>query len=138
MPKILEHDLQRALCIFLDGNKHKDGTWNKLPALAPGVVYWHTPNGGDRDGFEAKRFKEIGVKAGLHDLFFLRPTQFECGVFGLLFGVELKKLDGRLSKAQKEMHPRLTGAGMAASIVADTLKDAQDFLYKHSLTIRNY
>lgn len=113
-----------------------DGTRTQPRRLAPGVVYWHTPNGGSRrDAFEGKRLKDIGLKPGIHDLLFLRPTQFECGVFGLLFGMEWKAPGGTLSDAQIEMYPRMARAGLADSIVVDNLTDAKEFCFKHMLTV---
>lgn len=142
MPAISEHDLQRALVLWLDGNPDKNGHPRNTPALAPNVVYWHTPNGGERrDAFEGKRLNQIGLKKGIHDLLFLRPTQFSEGVFGLLFGLELKKPGGpqpptrQLSTAQKEMHPRLLRAGLAASAVVDNLDDAKQFCRLHRLVL---
>ncbi len=135
MPAITEFDLQRAFCIWLDGNPDRNGVPRVQPALAPGVVYWHTPNGGSRSQSEGARFKQIGVKPGIHDLLFLRPTQFESGVYGLLFGMEWKEPGkGRLSESQLTMHPRLMSAGMAASCVVDNLQDAKDFCRRYLLT----
>lgn len=140
-PAITEHDLQKALVIWLTGNPDKSGMPRATPALVPNVVFWHTPNGGERrDAFEGKRLKELGTLAGVHDLLFLRPTQFQEGVFGLLFGLELKKPGGpqpverQLNPAQKTLHPRLLAAGMAASAVVDNLDDAKAFCRQHGLT----
>lgn len=138
MPTPSEFDLQRALCIWLDGNPDREGKPRTTPALAPGVEYWHTPNGGDRDLREAKRLKQSGVKAGVHDLFFLRLTDFGAlGRWGLLFGLELKEPGGkgRLSPAQRAMHPRLLRAGLAASTVIDDLASAKAWLIAHRLAI---
>lgn len=141
MPTPSEWDLQRALCIWLDGNPDPSGNPRVTPALAPGVVYWHTPNGGQRDLREAKRLKQSGVKAGVHDLLFLRPTQFESGVWGLLFGLELKEPGGsqppekHLNAAQRIMHPRLMRAGMAVSTVLDDLAAAKAWCIHHDLAI---
>lgn len=130
---ITEYEIQKAFCIFLDGNPDRNGVPRVQPALAPGVIYWHTPNGGTRNAVEGARLKATGVKPGLHDIFFLRPTQFTEGVFGLLFGMEWKKPGGVLSRAQKEMHPRLLAAGLAASTVVDNLDDAKAFCRLHGL-----
>ena len=139
-PPILEHDLQKAFVIQITGNPDKSGRPRAPVLLRPDVVFWHTPNGGERrDAFEGKRLRELGVQAGIHDIFFLRPTQFSEGIFGLLFGVEFKKPGGaqppsrQLSKAQQAMHPRLIRAGLAASIVVDNLEDAKAFCRLHSL-----
>jgi len=114
--KISEFDLQRAFCIWLDDN------------LAPGVVYWHTPNGGQRNAFEAKRFKEIGVKPGIPDLFFLRA--------GRLYAMEWKEPGkGRLSNTQNLMGVALQGAGLAAYIVVSDLPTARDWCFKFMLTV---
>lgn len=132
-PPITEYDLQRAFCIWLDGNLDRDGRPRAPVMLAPGVEYWHTPNGGTRNAVEGARLKATGVKPGIHDILFLRPTQFTEGVFGLLFGMEWKKPGGVLSAAQKEMHPRLIRAGLAASCVVDNLADAKEFCRLHRL-----
>ncbi len=141
MPQIDEFHVQRAFVIWLTGNPDRDGRPRTTPALAPGVEFWHTPNGGMRNAVEGKRLKEMGTLAGVHDLLFLRPTQFECGVFGLLFGMEWKKPGGpqppsrQLSAAQQAVHPRLMRAGMAASIVVDNLADARAFCIRNCLAM---
>lgn len=133
-----EFDLQRAHFQWLVGWPDKNGIPTKRPALAPGVECWHTPNGGERrSAFEGKRLKEIGVQAGIHDLFYLRPTDFGTfGRWGLLFGQEWKKPGGVLSPAQKLMHPRLMTAGLAAFQVVDNLADAREWCHSLMLTIR--
>jgi hypothetical protein len=145
MPQISEYALQKALCIWLDGNRDTEtGDWRNPPALAPGVEYWHTPNNAGRKqdaALELKWSKEIGLRPGIHDLFFLRPTQFSEGVFGLLFGMEMKKPGGlqpptrQLSDAQQKMHPRLLRAGLADSIVVDNLAAAKAWAIRHALAI---
>lgn len=143
MPVIEEYHLQRALILWLKGNPDKFGTPRQAVMLAPGVEVWHTPNGGDRNEVEARRLKEMGTLAGIHDVFFLRPTQFTEGVFGLLFGLELKKPGGpqppirQLHASQKLIHPRLIRAGIAASAVVDNLPDAKAFCFHHLLTVNN-
>jgi hypothetical protein len=120
MPEITEHHVQRAVCIWLDGQPGR----GRLGALVPGVVYWHTPNGGTRrDAFEGKRLQELGLKAGVHDLLFLR--WFPGEPFGRLFGLEFKRPGGRLSPAQLAMHPRMCAAGLAGSATVDNLDDAK-------------
>jgi len=112
-----EFQIQRALCIWLD----------TPGVLRPNVVYWHTPNGGARSPIEGKRFKEIGVKAGVHDLLFLAE--------GRLYGLEMKAEGGILSPAQIAMHPRLLAAGLAGSAVADSLAMAKDWVRHWGLTV---
>lgn len=121
---VTEHDIQRAICIWLDGNPDASGRPRTTPALRPGVVYWHTPNGGGRSVVEGVRFKQAGVKAGIHDLLFL---------WGGIYGMELKKPGGSLSPAQIAMHPRLLAAGMVASAVVDSLQGAREVLQQWGL-----
>jgi len=142
MPVPSETQLQKAYYQWLVGWPDKHGVPTKPPALLPGVECWHTPNGGQRGAREGKEFKEIGVVAGVHDLLFLRPTDFgPYGTWGLLFGMELKKPGGpqpperQLNGAQKLTHPRLMRAGMAASVVVDNLADARAWSAHHGLTV---
>jgi hypothetical protein len=139
---VQEFDLQKAFYQWLIGWPDKTGTPTKQPALLPGVECWHTPNGGERrSAFEGMRLKEIGVTAGVPDLLFLRPTQFAEGVFGLLYGMEWKKPNGKpaetqLNSAQKLMRPRLLAAGMAAWVTVDNLADARAWSFAQMLTFR--
>ncbi len=41
--------------------------------IVPGVLFWHTPNGGKRSKTSAARLKAMGALAGVHDLIFLSP-----------------------------------------------------------------
>lgn len=128
---VTEHDLQRAFCLYFGGEQRKDGTWKIEPAARPGVVWWHTPNGGNRSAAEGARFKQIGVKAGIPDLVFL---------WGGLYGMEWKVPNGRpaytqLSAAQREMHPRLLAAGMVACATVDSLEDAKSAVRGWGLTL---
>lgn len=124
-----EWRIQRAFTIYYKGELWakgpRKGTWKVEPAELPGVVSWHTPNGGKREAFEAMRFKQIGVEAGIHDYLFL---------WGGLYGLEFKEPGGgRLGASQLRMHPRLLAAGMIASAVVDNLEMAKDFVRRHGL-----
>lgn len=116
-----EFDLQRALTIWTKGERWAAGSakgqWKIEPALLPGVVAWHTPNGGKREAFEAKRLVQSGVEAGIPDYFFL---------WGTLYFLELKEPggNGRLSPAQERVLPRLRAAGAVGRVV-DNLADAK-------------
>jgi hypothetical protein len=129
MPVPTEFDLQRALVIWLDGNPDRNGVPRVRPALAPNVVYFHVPNGGNRDMREAKRLKESGVKAGVPDLIFLAHQRFYC--------LELKEPGGkgRLSPAQLAMHPRLIGAGVTALATLDDLREAKAWCVRNFLAV---
>lgn len=115
-----EADIQRALCIWLDGNPDAAGRPRVTPALIPGVVYWHTPNSGEgRNAYQGKILKQQGVKAGVHDLLFL---------WGGLYGLELKRPGGVLSAAQTKMHAAMRAAGMVATATVDSLEGARGIL----------
>lgn len=131
MPQPSEWDIQRAFTIWFKGEKWaqgpKKGQWKVEPAALPGVMSWHTPNGGKRDRVEAIRFKMIGVEAGIPDYLFL---------WGGLYGLEFKEPnDGVLSKAQIALHPLLLAAGLVALETVDNLAAAKDFVRKHGLVI---
>lgn len=132
MPTPDEFAYQRAMVIWLQGNPSRDGKPRTTPALAPGVRFWHTPNGGERrDAFEGKRLKEMGVLAGVHDLLFLRPTQFAEGIFGLLFGMEWKRPDAKKVPLAKrsarhlELRAQSIANGWAPARIVDALSDTQ-------------
>lgn len=127
--KITEYDLQRAFCIWLDGNPDRDGNPRVTPALAPNVVYFHVPNGGSRSAAEGGRFKAIGVKAGVPDLVFLAYQRF--------YLMEWKEPGkGTLSKAQREMHPRLIMAGATSLITVDNLPEAKAWAIANYLAVK--
>lgn len=131
MPDISEWAIQRAFTIFFKGEKWakgpRKGEWKVEPAALPGVVSWHTPNGGKRDRVEAIRFKMIGVEAGIPDYFFL---------WGALHFLEFKEpAGGVLSPAQLRIQPQLTAAGAIGETV-DNLVAAKDFVRRHGLLIQ--
>jgi hypothetical protein len=130
MPQPSEWDVQRSFTIYFKGEKWAKGpnagTWKVEPNALPGVISWHTPNGGKRDRVEAIRFKMIGVEAGIPDYFFL---------WGALRWLEFKEPGGGvLSKAQLAMQPQLTAAGAIGETV-DNLADAKAFVRRHGLVI---
>jgi hypothetical protein len=65
---------------------------NEYPELR-GLLF-HVPNGGARNGFEAKKFKWMGVVPGVADLIFLFNKK--------AYFIELKTEKGTQSKVQKE------------------------------------
>lgn len=110
MPAPNEFQIHRAYVMWFCGVPGKIE-----PAGLPGVVTWHTPNGGHRDPREGKLFKELGVLAGFPDVAHL---------WGGLFLIEVKDPNGRLSSAQTALHPRLAAAG-AKVATAYSLADAK-------------
>jgi hypothetical protein len=64
-----------------------------LRFAAPGLVWFHVPNGGRRDPGEAAKLKQMGVRAGVPDLVFVLPD-------GRSAFVELKSDAGTLEPEQ--------------------------------------
>ena len=77
-----EDDFQQNVAIFL---------WS-----IPGLLWWHTPNGGTRNKREAVKFKRMGVLPGVSDVFIAEPKKGFHGLF-----IELKVEGGRLADSQK-------------------------------------
>jgi hypothetical protein len=80
----------------------------------PDTVMFHIANEAIRGPKERVRFKEMGGIPGVPDFF--------CGALGKSFFLELKRPDGRLSKAQKELIPRLAHNGMATMVEYSTIE----------------
>jgi hypothetical protein len=87
--------------------------------VKPGVVWWHTPNGGKRSAGEAGKMKPLGQQAGMPDLMLLSR--------GVLYALELKAKAGRMSPAQKDRLPAMAAAG-AQVAVAYSLDEALEAL----------
>lgn len=80
----------------------------KWPELA---LMHHIPNGGKRSKSEAARFKAMGVKRGVSDVFL--PVS-KGGYHGLY--IELKAKDGRPEKEQKEWIAAVREQGYYAAV----------------------
>jgi hypothetical protein len=91
-----EDEIQRAICQHL----RQRG--------APGLLWWHTPNGGKRRPIEAAILKGLGTRAGVADLILVH-----CG---RPFALELKADNGKPSAAQIAFAEDLTKAGGCATI----------------------
>lgn len=75
-------------------------------------MLFHIPNGGKRGKREAARFRDMGVKAGVPDLFLPVPRGKYAGLF-----VELKRRKGGVvSVEQKKWIENLRGMGYAAEV----------------------
>lgn len=68
---------------------------NYLLSYHPDLLWFHVPNGGKRNQLEAKKFKRMGVRAGVSDLIFLEPRK---GYNGLI--IELKSAIKRMNKGK--------------------------------------
>jgi len=75
----------------------------------PGLVFWHTPNGGKRGIVEASSFKAMGVRAGVSDLILVHREK--------IFALELKAPGGRASQAQMEFLSDIDRAGAFTAMV---------------------
>lgn len=76
---------------------------------AGGTVWWHTPNGEIRHRAVAGKLKAMGTRAGMPDLMLLRAGQ--------LYGLELKRLGGRVSVEQSRRQSELAAAGAVVATV---------------------
>lgn len=73
--------------------------------------YWHTPNGGKRSPREASKFRAMGVKRGVPDIFGCLPLGGFHGHY-----IELKAMDGRVSSEQNDVIKLLHAQGYRVDI----------------------
>ena len=85
-------------------------------------IIFAIPNGGNRDKIEGAKLKKTGTLAGVPDLIVLMDSK-------MLF-IEMKKRDGKLSKAQKELIPKINNLGFDV-IVAYGFMDAKEQFLKY-------
>ena len=76
---------------------------------APGLVFFHVPNGGARSKAEGAIFKAMGVRAGVSDLILLHSNRF--------FALELKAIGGRASPEQRDFISEADAAGAHTALV---------------------
>ena len=74
-------------------------------------LMYHIPNGGKRSKSEAVRFKAMGVKAGVSDIFL---SVARGGYHGLY--IELKAQDGRVSVPQRDFLEDIKREGYAGFV----------------------
>lgn len=70
----------------------------------------HIPNGGSRNRAEAVKLKQMGIKAGVADLFLPCPKGIYCGLY-----IEMKYGDNRRTDKQKEFLADMAGNGYFAA-----------------------
>ena len=75
----------------------------------PGLVFWHTPNGGRRGRVEGAIFKSLGVRAGVSDLILAYQNKF--------FALELKAEGGRATKEQLAFLQDIDRAGAYTALI---------------------
>lgn len=90
---------------FFSWAKLNSGKWPELELMH------HIPNGGMRSKSEAARFKAMGVKRGVSDVFL--PVS-KGGYHGLY--IELKAKDGRPEKEQKDWIAAVREQGYYAAV----------------------
>ena len=78
-------------------------SWFRDNFKEPDYIIFAVPNGGYRGTREAARLKAEGVKAGVHDLII--------ATHGKVIFLEMKKVDGKVSKKQKKFHKNLEYLG---------------------------
>ena len=82
--------------------------WADWNAIMHPELKWlhHIPNGGSRNKAEAVKFKQMGVRSGISDLFLPCARGMYHGLY-----IEMKYGDGRLQQTQKEFLSDMTDAG---------------------------
>ncbi len=71
---------------------------------APGIVFWHTPNGGKRSKAEAAILKGLGVRAGVSDIICVHNSR--------IFALELKAPNAKPpTESQMQFISDLNAAG---------------------------
>lgn len=96
LPDLSENEIQEAVCDHIR-------TYGK-----PGLVWWHTPNGGKRSKRWASALKRRGLTSGVSDLIFFYRDRF--------YALELKSAKGRPSEAQLGWRDRVDKQGGFTSV----------------------
>ena len=78
---------------------------------APGVLFFHCPNGAPTSPRTGARMKAMGLLAGVADMVIVRPG-------GLVYFLELKSLKGTLSPAQRAFRDACGDNGIPYAIAA--------------------
>lgn len=89
-------------------------------------IFFHAPNGGNRNVKEAKKFKSMGVLPGVSDIMILNRCR---GYSGL--AIELKKKGGRLRDSQKDFLNKCAEEGYKCAVVYnfDAFMDLVDWYF---------
>lgn len=95
-PALSEQEIQRA--VF----------HNLKVRSAPGVVSWHTPNGGYRRRIEAAIFVGLGTLKGVSDVIAIKPPA------GRVYALELKRVGEKPTPEQTAFIERVRAAGGVA------------------------
>lgn len=68
--------------------------WNNYPQTRR--LFFHVPNGGNRNAIEGMQLKASGVVAGIPDCILVHQ--------GRCFGFEFKTINGKVSSVQEKVH----------------------------------
>lgn len=91
-----------------EGYVHRAVVAHVNARAVPGLLCWHTPNGGRRSPREAKSLQRMGVRAGVPDLLFFRQ--------GIFYALELKSDYGKASQYQLEFISAVNREGGFAAV----------------------
>lgn len=80
----------------------------------PGVIFWHSANGGYRDKRTAATLKRMGVRPGVSDIVGLVPVD---GAHRF-FAIEVKSSTGRATREQREFIEGVADIGGLAAVVS--------------------
>lgn len=109
VPKISEDQLQKQVAAYLD-------------LKYPNILWFHVPNGGSRNFFEAVKLKAMGVKPGVPDIMIFNKQGPYSGLY-----VELKVGKNKPNDNQLAMHKKLEDNGWRGCVVW-TFDDARTFI----------
>ena len=76
----------------------------------PGMVWWHTPNGGQRNKAAGGLLKAMGMRAGVSDFIFVHANK--------IYALELKAEGGRATDAQMQFLADIDRAGARTAMPA--------------------
>ena len=93
-----------------------------LRVMYPGLLYFHTPNGGYRIKQQAKRFKAQGVLAGIPDVMILKARGEYHG-----FAAELKVGKNRPTERQKQVMKQMKLEGWSVVVAYSLDQFAEAF-----------
>ncbi len=105
MPKLIPTEEDEQMTV-IDWAEKRTSVYPALKLL------FHIPNGGKRSKAEAARFKAMGVRAGVPDLFLPVPRGRYHGLW-----IEMKRTkDGKISENQKWWIGALNSLGYSAQV----------------------
>lgn len=92
----------------------------------PDLLWFAIPNGGKRKPTDAKRFKDMGVRSGVYDIFVSEPGPIYPGLY-----VEVKAPKGSLSDNQKQFRDAALRRGykcIEITSAIDGLREIEEYM----------